>query len=113
MDLPPCHKLFAGNLFLCLLFNRFNLIYLIFTSEAIFCLCKQGHLLVIENFKSFKLNHGIMEAGYTKHQSATLKATASDSGPVYNAQDLSVSMTATMDASGNLVLGKQYPVVEL
>lgn len=54
-----------------------------------------------------------MEAGYVNHQSATLKATASDSGPVYNAQDLSVSMTATMDASGSLVLGKLYPIVEL
>ncbi|XP_006345712.1 glycine oxidase [Solanum tuberosum] len=72
---------------------------------------RKGHLLVIENFKSFKLNHGIMEAGYTKHQSATLKATASDSGPVYNAQDLSVSMTATMDASGNLVLGSSRQLV--
>lgn len=54
-----------------------------------------------------------MEAGYANHQSATLKATASDAGPVYNAQDLSVSMTATMDASGNLVLGKLNPAVEL
>ncbi|KAM3326005.1 glycerol 3-phosphate dehydrogenase isoform X1 [Capsicum chacoense] len=65
---------------------------------------RKGHLLVIENFKSFKLNHGIMETGYANHQSATLNATASNSGPVYNAQDLSVSMTATIDVSGNLVL---------
>ncbi|XP_055812901.1 uncharacterized protein LOC129882561 isoform X2 [Solanum dulcamara] len=72
---------------------------------------RKGHLLVIENFKSFKLKHGIMEAGYVNHQSATLKATASDSGPVYNAQDLSVSMTATMDASGNLVLGSSRQLV--
>lgn len=72
---------------------------------------RKGHLLVIENFKSFKLNHGIMEAGYVNHQSATLKATASDSGPVYNAQDLSVSMTATMDASGSLVLGSSRQLV--
>ncbi|CAN4081018.1 unnamed protein product [Withania somnifera] len=72
---------------------------------------RKGHLLVIENFKSFKLNHGIMEAGYCKHQSATMKATASDPGPVYNAQDLSVSMTATMDASGNLVLGSSRQLV--
>lgn len=68
---------------------------------------------MIENFKSFKLNHGIMETGYANHQSATLNATASNSGPVYNAQDLSVSMTATIDVSGNLVLGKLFPVVEL
>ncbi|XP_060203019.1 uncharacterized protein LOC132631460 isoform X2 [Lycium barbarum] len=74
---------------------------------------RKGHLLVLENFKSFKLNHGIMEAGYANHQSATLKATASDSGPVYNAQDLSVSMTATMDALGNLVLGSSRQLVGL
>ncbi|XP_016541734.1 glycine oxidase isoform X3 [Capsicum annuum] len=71
----------------------------------------EGHLLVIENFKSFKLNHGIMETGYANHQSATLNATASNSGPVYNAQDLSVSMTATIDVSGNLVLGSSRQLV--
>ncbi|KAF3647801.1 putative serine carboxypeptidase-like 20-like [Capsicum annuum] len=72
---------------------------------------RKGHLLVIENFKSFKLNHGIMETGYANHQSATLNATASNSGPVYNAQDLSVSMTATIDVSGNLVLGSSRQLV--
>lgn len=59
----------------------------------------QGHLLVVENFDSFHLNHGLMEAGYTNHQSA--------SAPGLDVEErmLSISMTATMDTSGNLILG--------
>lgn len=57
---------------------------------------RKGHLLVIENFNSFKLNHGLMEVGYVGHQDATRQP---------NAETLSVSMTATMDTSGNLVVG--------
>ncbi|CAK9171252.1 unnamed protein product [Ilex paraguariensis] len=66
---------------------------------------RKGHLLVIENFKCFKLNHGLMEVGYIDHEAATLQPSASDSGPIYHAQTPSISMAATMDTSGNLVLG--------
>lgn len=66
----------------------------------------QGHLLVLENFKSFNLNHGLMEAGYVNHESAALSSTTSDSGTGYDANTASISMTATMDLSGRLVLGK-------
>ncbi|XP_057484128.1 uncharacterized protein LOC130770638 isoform X2 [Actinidia eriantha] len=58
---------------------------------------RKGHLLVLENFNSFKLNHGLMEVGYTNHEAAK--------GPIHE-ETSSVSMTATMDARGNLVLGK-------
>ncbi|XP_031112267.1 uncharacterized protein LOC116016248 [Ipomoea triloba] len=71
---------------------------------------RKGHLLVIENFKPFKLNHGLMEAGYVSHQSATLKS-APNSGSIYDAQSTSVSMTATMDTSGGLVLGSSRQLV--
>lgn len=66
---------------------------------------RKGHLLVVENFNSFKLNHGLMEVGYVNHQSASLPSTASDKRSLYDAQATSVSMTATMDTSGNLILG--------
>lgn len=59
----------------------------------------QGHLLVVENFDTFHLNHGIMEAGYANHQSA------SASGLDVDERMLSISMTATMDTTGNLILG--------
>lgn len=58
----------------------------------------QGHLLVIDNFSSLHVNHGLMEVGYVNHQALTL---AKDFE-----QTSSVSMTATMDVQGNLVLGK-------
>jgi hypothetical protein len=54
---------------------------------------------VLENFNALQLNHGLMEVGYVNHQ------TISASGPLDHGQALSVSMTATMDAMGNLVLG--------
>ena len=63
-------------------------------------LCKQGHLLVIENFNSFKLNHGLMEVGYVGHQDSTFKPKN------FDAETSSISMTATMDTLGNLILGK-------
>lgn len=71
----------------------------------------QGHLLVIENFKSLNLNHGLMELGYVNHKSATLSSTTTDSGSGYDANTSSVSMTATMDMSGRLVLGNSLPLV--
>ncbi|KAM7527495.1 hypothetical protein LguiB_030905 [Lonicera macranthoides] len=71
---------------------------------------RKGHLLVIENFKSLELNHGLMEAGYVDHLAA-MKSTVSDSESVHDAQTLSISMTATMDAFGNLVLGSSRQLV--
>ncbi|MFS7944966.1 putative FAD dependent oxidoreductase, FAD/NAD(P)-binding domain superfamily [Helianthus anomalus] len=65
---------------------------------------RKGHLLVIENFNSFKLNHGLMEVGYVSHQDATRQPSA-------ETETLSVSMTATMDTSGNLVLGSSRQFV--
>lgn len=58
---------------------------------------RKGHLLVIDNFSSLHVNHGLMEVGYVNHQALTL---AKDFE-----QTSSVSMTATMDVQGNLVLG--------
>lgn len=58
---------------------------------------RKGHLLVIENFKAMQLNHGLMEVGYINHQFTS-------SAPE-DARTLSVSMAATMDSVGNLVLG--------
>nr|XP_043620808.1 D-amino acid dehydrogenase isoform X2 [Erigeron canadensis] len=66
---------------------------------------RKGHLLVIENFNSLKLNHGLMEVGYVGHQHFTFKPSDVD------ADTLSVSMTATMDTSGNLVLGSSRQFV--
>lgn len=67
----------------------------------------QGHLLVLENFNEIKLNHGLMEAGYIDHQVAT----SSDSATADSEQTLlSISMTATIDAKGNLVLGNRITI---
>lgn len=65
----------------------------------------QGHLLVLENFKPFNLNHGLMEVGYVNHESAILSATT-DSGTAYDANPAYISMTATTDMLGRIVLGK-------
>nr|GEW57826.1 hypothetical protein [Tanacetum cinerariifolium] len=59
---------------------------------------KQGHLLVMKNFNSFKLNHGLMEVGYVGHQDSTFKPKK------FDAKTSSISMTATMDSLGNLIL---------
>ncbi|KAF2284599.1 hypothetical protein GH714_027475 [Hevea brasiliensis] len=67
---------------------------------------RKGYLLVLENFTSLKLNHGVMEAGYVDHYGAGKRVTNSASGLVDHGENLSVSMTATMDSMGNLVLGK-------
>ncbi|CAL5424827.1 unnamed protein product [Camellia sinensis] len=64
---------------------------------------RKGHLLVLENLNAIKLNHGLMEVGYVDHEAAALDSSVSASGPVH-AQISSISMTATMDAWGNLVL---------
>lgn len=46
-----------------------------------------------------------MEAGYVDHQAATLKSNISDSKALHDAQNSSISMTATVDTSGNLLVG--------
>ncbi|BBH09958.1 FAD-dependent oxidoreductase family protein, partial [Prunus dulcis] len=66
---------------------------------------RKGHLLVLENFNSFQLNHGLMEVGYVDHQTAIPLPNISTSGLLdHDGQTLSVSMTATMDTAGNIVL---------
>ncbi|KAJ0110880.1 hypothetical protein Patl1_03122 [Pistacia atlantica] len=61
---------------------------------------RKGHLLVLENFNPLKLNHGTMEVGYTYHHNLTMHP-----GRQENGQMLSISMGATTDMTGNLVLG--------
>ncbi|XP_075506436.1 uncharacterized protein LOC142543213 [Primulina tabacum] len=72
---------------------------------------RQGHLLVLENFKSLNLNHGLMEVGYGNHESATIRSAKSESEIGYDANTSSISMTATMDMSGRLVLGSSRQLV--
>ncbi|KAL2238486.1 uncharacterized protein LOC105163778 isoform X2 [Sesamum indicum] len=71
---------------------------------------RKGHLLVLENFNSLNLNHGLMEVGYVNHESAVLSSTTSDSRTGYD-DTASISMTATMDMSGRLVLGSSRQLV--
>ncbi|KAJ4837995.1 hypothetical protein Tsubulata_050688 [Turnera subulata] len=66
---------------------------------------RKGHLLVLENFSPFSLNHGLMEAGYLDHLPKTADLQNYASGMADREQNLSVSMTATMDVVGNLLLG--------
>ncbi|KAK2413976.1 FAD-dependent oxidoreductase family protein [Trifolium repens] len=66
---------------------------------------RKGHLLALENFNSLQLNHGLMEAGYVDHRSIS-GLESSDHG-----RDLSVSMTATTDAAGNLLIGSSREFV--
>ncbi|GMH25815.1 hypothetical protein Nepgr_027658 [Nepenthes gracilis] len=61
---------------------------------------RKGFLLVLEKFNSLKLNHGLMEADYVNHENFVSASDAFD-----HDQSLSISMTATIDASGNLLIG--------
>ncbi|KAL0389230.1 UNVERIFIED_CONTAM: hypothetical protein Scaly_0280100 [Sesamum calycinum] len=72
-----------------------------------------GHLLVLENFNSLNLNHGLMEVGYVNHESTVLSSTTSDTSDSRTGYDdtASISMTATMDMSGRLVLGSSRQLV--
>ncbi|KAJ1290395.1 hypothetical protein BS78_02G239900 [Paspalum vaginatum] len=67
---------------------------------------RKGHLLVLEKFDKVKLNHALMEVGYVDHQIAKSNSTdtVSESSEDEHAA-LSISMTATLDTKGNLVLG--------
>lgn len=60
---------------------------------------------MLENFNPFELNHGLMEVGYVDHQVPTHSPAVSALGRVDHDQSLSISMTATMDPNGNLLLG--------
>lgn len=66
---------------------------------------RKGHLLVVENFNPFQLNHGLMEVGYADHQVVSERGSDFSPREVDGDQILSISMTATMDIMGNLVLG--------
>lgn len=61
---------------------------------------------MVEKFDKVKLNHGLMEVGYADYQIAKSNSTnmASESREDEHG-DLSISMTATLDTKGNLVLG--------
>ncbi|KAL9243091.1 hypothetical protein vseg_017021 [Gypsophila vaccaria] len=72
---------------------------------------RKGFLLTLENVKSFKLNHGVMEAGYINYQKTSMKSSTPDSSEAHAEQSLSVSMTATLDASGNLLVGSSRQFV--
>ncbi|XP_042412112.1 uncharacterized protein LOC122001440 isoform X2 [Zingiber officinale] len=66
---------------------------------------EEGYLIVLENFNKLHLNHGVMEVGYMNHHRST-------SGAVENYQSLpSISMTATLDVKGNLLLGSSRQFV--
>nr|CAB3453941.1 unnamed protein product [Digitaria exilis] len=69
-------------------------------------LIEKGHLLVVEKFDKVKLNHGLMEVGYADYQIAQSNSSnmASESSEDEHGA-LSISMTATLDTKGNLVLG--------
>lgn len=66
---------------------------------------------MLENFSSLKLNHGLMEVGYVDHLHKTVDCKKAASELVDHGQTLSVSMTATMDAVRNLVLGKSFKLL--
>ncbi|XP_052112748.1 uncharacterized protein LOC107472160 isoform X2 [Arachis duranensis] len=66
---------------------------------------RKGHLLVLQNFDYLQLNHGLMEAGYVDHP------TLSDIESSEDGRSLSVSMTATVDAAGNLLIGSSREFV--
>ncbi|CAN6485493.1 unnamed protein product [Victoria cruziana] len=65
---------------------------------------RKGHLLILENFQKMQLKHGIMEVGYVDHHIVSPSSNLTSSG-VSECENLSISMTATTDAEGNLVLG--------
>jgi hypothetical protein len=61
---------------------------------------------VVEKFDKVKLNHALMEVGYVDHQVARSSSShmASEASEDEHGA-LSISMTATLDTKGNLVLG--------
>ncbi|XP_048127022.1 uncharacterized oxidoreductase in pyp 5'region isoform X2 [Rhodamnia argentea] len=72
---------------------------------------RKGHLLVLENFNPVRLNHGLMEVGYVSHQQIMQHSSVSAAGLSNDEEMLSISMTATTDTMGNLVLGSSRQFV--
>lgn len=68
----------------------------------------QGHLLVLENFNQIQLKHGLMEVGYADH--TVVKSLTSAGETEEDLTLTSISMTATTDIMGNLVLGNGQPL---
>ncbi|KAK7293223.1 hypothetical protein RJT34_16086 [Clitoria ternatea] len=66
---------------------------------------RKGHLLVLENSNLLQLNHGLMEAGYLDHP--TISGLESSN----HERNLSVSMVANIDTSGNLLFGSSREFV--
>ncbi|KAM0947189.1 putative FAD dependent oxidoreductase, FAD/NAD(P)-binding domain superfamily [Dioscorea sansibarensis] len=66
---------------------------------------RKGHLLVLENYNKIHLNHGLMEAGYANHLVTKIPNTFLVSETIDEHCLSSISMTATLDMRGNLVLG--------
>ncbi|XP_027335179.1 uncharacterized protein LOC113849459 [Abrus precatorius] len=66
---------------------------------------RKGHLLVLQNFNFLQLNHGLMEAAYLDHPTISGLESSDDD------RNLSVSMTATVDAAGNLLIGSSREFV--
>ncbi|KAG8057382.1 hypothetical protein GUJ93_ZPchr0002g24064 [Zizania palustris] len=67
---------------------------------------RKGHLLVLEKFDKLKLNHGLMELGYVGHQAAksnSIPLTSESNEYEHGAS--SISMTATLNTKGHLILG--------
>lgn len=71
---------------------------------------------MLENFDMLKLNHGIMELGYVDHQgdnSHSIHLSSTSNKDEHDAA--SISMTATLNTKGHLVLGdlrvQTYPFV--
>ncbi|KAK9146138.1 hypothetical protein Sjap_006041 [Stephania japonica] len=69
---------------------------------------RKGQLLVLEKFNLLPLNHAVMEIGYVDHQVASLDPDLSTSDVVDSHRALTISMSATTDAMGNLVLGSSH-----
>lgn len=66
---------------------------------------RKGHLLVLESFHQMQLKHGLMEVGYVDHKMAKQLATSASEVAGEEQALTSISMTATTDMMGNLVLG--------
>ncbi|XP_021768557.1 uncharacterized protein LOC110732878 [Chenopodium quinoa] len=64
---------------------------------------RKGYLLVFENIKSnLRLNHATMEAGYVNYQRTSTENSS---------KSTDISMTATIDAKGNLLVGSNRQFV--
>eukprot|EP00252_Welwitschia_mirabilis_P006721 TRINITY_DN1761_c0_g1_i2.p1 TRINITY_DN1761_c0_g1~~TRINITY_DN1761_c0_g1_i2.p1 ORF type:complete len:461 (-),score=73.18 TRINITY_DN1761_c0_g1_i2:339-1721(-) len=66
---------------------------------------RKGHLLVLRRPPTMQLNHGLMELDYCKHQLGLVWPENRSGFGDKLTLETSVSMTATHDSMGNLVLG--------